>query len=277
MGLEICSPCDTKKQENLGEILNQQGIEQFDFDDIQSYNVAIDLFRKGAEKGWEKSRSNLSVVLNLLGVRYYNGDNVEFSLEKAEECFKESAELGNDSAKKNLATLYIQYGEMYSNGKRLKVNQELAEKYFKKAVEYDAEKGKTKLVKFYINSYFNFRRGVAGYKKDPVLSDQCIKKAKALDSNMVKEFGIDYYNRAEKLLSQGVTRENYHKINGYLKRASHLTDINLTDTLIDFYKTVAEYSKKGKNGFSKDKDRSNRYYGKAAALGDPEAKRKYKD
>ena len=277
MGLEICSPCDTKKQENLGEILNQQGIEQFDFDDIQSYNVAIDLFRKGAEKGWEKCRSNLSVVLNLLGVRYYNGDNVEFSLEKAEECFKESAELGNDSAKKNLATLYIQYGEMYSNGKRLKVNQELAEKYFKKAVEYDAEKGKTKLVKFYINSYFKFRRGVAGYKKDPVLSDQCIKKAMALDSNMVKEFGIDYYNRAEKLLSQGVTRENYHRINGYLKRASHLTDINLTDTLIDFYKTVAEYSKKGKNGFSKDKDRSNRYYGKAATLGDPEAKRKYKD
>ena len=277
MGLEICSPCDTKKQENLGEILNQQGIEQFDFDDIQSYNVAIDLFRKGAEKGWEICSSNLSVVLNLLGVRYYNGDNVEFSLEKAEECFKESAELGNDSAKKNLATLYIQYGEMYSNGKRLKVNQELSEKYFKKAVEYDAEKGKTKLVKFYINSYFKFRRGVAGYKKDPVLSDQCIKKAKALDSNMVKEFGIDYYNRAEKLLSQGVTRENYHRINGYLKRASHLTDINLTDTLIDFYKTVAEYSKKGKNGFSKDKDRSNRYYGKAAALGDTEAKRKYKD
>lgn len=277
MGLEICSPCDTNKQENLGEILNQQGIEQFDFDDIQSYNVAIDLFRKGAEKGSEKSRSNLSVVLNLLGVRYYNGDDVEFSLDKAEECFKESAELGNDSAKKNLATLYIQYGEMYSNGKRLKVNQELAEKYFKKAVEYDAEKGKNKLVKFYINSYFNFRRGVAGYKKDPVLSDQCLKKAKALDSNMVKEIGIDYHNRAEKLLSQGVTRENYHKINGYLKRASHLTEIELTDTLIDFYKTVAEYSKKGKNGFSKDKDRSNRYYGKAAALGDLEAKRKYKD
>ena len=56
MGLEICSPFDTNKQENLGEILNQQGIERFDFDDIQSYNVAIDLFRKGAEKGWEKSR-----------------------------------------------------------------------------------------------------------------------------------------------------------------------------------------------------------------------------
>ena len=36
MGLEICSPCDTKKQENLGESLNQQGIEQFDFERMQA-------------------------------------------------------------------------------------------------------------------------------------------------------------------------------------------------------------------------------------------------
>ena len=270
MGLEICSPCDTKKQENLGESLNQQGIERFDFENVQSYTVAIDLFRKGAENGCENSRANLSVVLNLLGKMHYNGEKVEFNLEKAEEYFKESAKLGNNSAKKNLATLYIQYGEMYSNGKKLMPNA-------KKAVEYNAQNGKTKLVKFYINCYFNFRHGVSGYKKDPMLSDKYLQRAKAFDGNLVKEIGTDYYQRAEKLLSQGVTRENYRKINGYLKRASHLTDMDLTQTLIDFYKTVAKYSKKGKNGFSKDKDRSNRYYGKAAALGDPEAKRKYKD
>lgn len=277
MGLEICSPCDTKKQENLGESLNQQGIERFDFENVQSYTVALDLFRKGAENGCENSRANLSVVLNLLGKMHYNGEKVEFNLEKAEEYFKESAKLGNNSAKKNLATLYIQYGEMYSNGKKLMPNAEKAEEYFKKAVEYNAQNGKTKLVKFYINCYFNFRHGVSGYKKDPMLSDKYLQRAKACDGNMVKEIGTDYYQRAEKLLSQGVTRENYRKIKGYLKRASHLTDMDLTQTLIDFYKTVAKYSKKGKNGFSKDKDRSNRYYGKAAALGDPDAMRKYKD
>ncbi|MGN0459667.1 MAG: tetratricopeptide repeat protein [Ruminococcus sp.] len=293
MELEKCPFCEEEMQENqvtctncgnlseddtnIGQNYNRQGVESFDVNNIESYQTAVELFRKSRENGCSEGQKNLGIVLNLLGVRYYNGDGVEFNLKSAEKCFKESSATGNENGKKNLATLYIQYGDLYSNGKRVKINPDSAEDYYKKATECDPEKGKAKLIKFYINCYFNSKHGMEGFKKDPLSAELYLQKAKSVDSRMVEETGLDYYDKAKKMMSQGVTKENYRRINGYLKRASHLTEKDLTDDLINFYKTVAVCAKKGKCGFKKNNDRSNRYYGKAAALGDPKAIEKYKD
>lgn len=274
-----CKNCgySLNDMENKGEIYNHQGFEAFDAEKLESYETVIELFRKSAENNCDKGRKNLGIVLNFLGTRYYNGDGVKFSLKSAEKCFKESADLGNINAKKNLATLYIQYGEMYSNNKKVRPNLELAEDYFNKALEYNPEKSKIKLIKFYINCHFNYKHGVGGLTKDPFTSQLYLQKAKDMDSQMVEEIGQDYYNKAKEMLYQGVTKENYRRINAYLKKASHLTENDLTEDLIQFYKNVALCAKKGKSGFKKNIDRSNRYYGKAAALGDPEAMKKYKE
>ena len=274
-----CTNCgySLSDKKDTGTLYNHQGIKAFNANKLESYETAIEFFRKSAENNCDEGQKNLAVVLNFLGTRYYNGDGVKLSLKSAEKCFRESADFGNINAKKNLATLYIQYGEMYSNNKKVKVDVDLAEKYFKKAEEYDPEISKNKLIRFYINCHFNYKHGVAGINKDPLTADKYLQKAKDIDSQMVEEIGQDYYKKAQSMLSQGVTKENYHRINAYLKKASHLTENDLTEDLIQFYKTVALCAKKGKSGFKKNSDRSNRYYGKAAALGDPEAIKKYKE
>lgn len=292
MALMNCPHCEEKIQDNQftctncgytlkdmekGESYNLQGLATFDAEKPESYEPAIEMFRKSAENHCDNGQINLGTVLNLLGTRYYNGDGVSFCLKSAEKCFKESADLGNENAKKNIATLYLQYGEMYSNNKKVRANLELAEEYYKKATEYNPERCKRKLIKFYINCHFNFKHGIGGTTKDPYAAQLYLQKAKDIDSKIVEEIGQDYYSRAKEMLSQGVTKENYRRINAYLKKASHLTENDLTDDLIQFYKSVAVCSKKGKSGFKKNMDRSNRYYGKAAALGDTAAMKMYKE
>ncbi|MGN1131875.1 MAG: tetratricopeptide repeat protein [Ruminococcus sp.] len=274
-----CTNCGNLSEDdtNTGKNYNRQGVESFDVNNIESYQTAVELFRKSWEMGCAEGQKNLGIVLNLLGVRYYNGDGVEVNLKSAEKCFRESSAIGNEKGKKNLATLYVQYGDIYSNNKKITANPKLAEEYYKEATEYDPDKCKANLIKFYINCYFNCKHGREGFKKDHLSAELYLQKAKSVDSRMVEETGLDYYTKAKKMMSQGVTKENYRRINGYLKRASHLTEKDLTDDLINFYKTVAVCAKKGKCGFKKNNDRSNRYYGKAAALGDPEAIEKYRD
>ncbi len=264
--------------EKLATIFNNKGADIYSPDgEMIDIAEAVNFFSKSKNLGNEEARKNLAAIYNQLGVDFYNGENGrEIDFIQSEQCFKNAIEMGSVSAKANLGTLYNQYGLKYRDGKNAKVNMEQAEKFFLKAMNLGNKNAKKNLMMGYINSYFRYKHGVGGYICDPLKANEFLNMARDLDSEMLKEIGKDYYKRAKELTLQGINYDNYKKINSYLKRASKLGAGDLTDDLIAFYKLISLYYKKGKNGFTKSKNKSNIYMRKAAELGDREALKKYK-
>ena len=184
--------------------------------------------------------------------------------------------LGSDDAVQNLGTLYNQYGLIYQHGNNVKRNFDTAEDYFIKANDCNNEPSRKNLIMLYVTGYFNQKHGINGFHKDEIKAMAYLSKAKKFDPELVSQIGNEYYDKAMKLIARGIDKENYKKINSYLKRASRLGDGDVSSDLIDFYKTVSSLYKHGKKGFDKSKSRANHYMRKAAELGDREAIKKYK-
>lgn len=262
-----------KARTKLGIYYNEKGVECYNNGDLTK---AENYFERAAEFDNDEAKANLAIIYNRIGVQYYNGDNVETDYKKSEELFLKAKKLGSDDAVQNLGTLYNQYGLIYQHGNNVKRNFDTAEDYFIKANDCNNEPSRKNLIMLYVTGYFNQKHGINGFHKDEIKAMAYLSKAKKFDPELVSQIGNEYYDKAMKLIARGIDKENYKKINSYLKRASRLGDGDVSSDLIDFYKTVSSLYKHGKKGFDKSKSRANHYMRKAAELGDREAIKKYK-
>lgn len=257
----------------LSAYYNEKGVENYSKGDRET---ARSFFERAVEFANPEAAKNLAVIYNQMGVQLYSGDQVETDYKKAEEFFNKAKELGSEDAQKNLGILYNQYGLIYQHGNNVKRNFDKSEEYFLKALDCGHEAALKNVIMLYVTGYFNFKHGINGFHKHKNRAMEYLSKAKQLSPEMVSEIGGDYLKRADDLLAEGISKDNYKKINSFLKRASRLGDEDVSEKLINFYKTVSSYYKHGKKGFDKSKTRANHYMHKAAELGDKEAIKKYK-
>lgn len=150
------------------------------------------IFKKDSEKRNPKTKRTMEYSPKMLfdiGEKYYYGNGVEQSYEKAVEWYEKAANHGYADAQCSL-------GYMYSSGKGVKQNYRKAVEWYEKAANQGHAKGQFNLGTMYYNG-----RGVS----------KNIEKAKALFVNAAQNGNSDAQTVLTKL--ERSTQEKYNKVN----------------------------------------------------------------